>query len=132
MIVAACQLVGRLFPADSHMVFTGQGEKPHMINLSNFSTRARDINIIQESASKYREIGYNLLNDRSGAIVRNIEKTARDDPVEAVREIYMRWMQTDVDCSWVKLTQCFRDCGLTVLANEIEQHFRPPPPHEGT
>ena len=81
------------------------------------------INIIEDSAYKFKEIGTILLNDRSGTRVDNIAASVRGNQVEAVREIYKQWMKEDVDYSWTKLTQCLRKCELNVLASQIEQHF---------
>ena len=83
-----------------------------------------DIRIIEDTASKYKEIGTILLDDRNGAILAEIEKAKRGEPMEAIREVYIRWMRADKNYSWQKLTQCFRDCGLNVLAFKIEKHFR--------
>ena len=94
-----------------------------MINLWKLSTHAGVINITEETSTRYRDIGVILLKDRNGAIVDGIEKSVRGEPLEAVRMIYARWMREDVDYSWRKLTQCFRDCGLNFLASNIEEHF---------
>ena len=83
---------------------------------------------MEQSAPRYRDIGILLLNDRYGAIVEGIEVSARGDPLVAVDQIYAKWIRTDVDCSWEKLTQCFRDCGLNSPASTIEQHFGLPSP----
>ena len=97
--------------------------KPNMITLRRLSTHNGVINIMQQTAARYRDIGTLLLNDRNGAIVDGIEKSAIGDPVAAVDMIYSRWVREDVDCSWKKLTQCLRDCGLNSLGSDIEQHF---------
>ena len=99
------------------------GFKPDMINLRRLSTHDGDINIMEESATKYRHIGVILLKDTNGTIVDGIEKSVRGEPLEAVHNIYARWMREDVDYSWRKLTQCFRECGLNVLARNIEDHI---------
>ena len=78
---------------------------------------------MEETATRYRDVGAILLKDRNGTIVAGIEKSARGEPLEAVHMIYARWLKEDVDYSWRKLTQCFRDCGLNVLASKIEEHF---------
>ena len=78
---------------------------------------------MEETATRYRDIGTILLKDRNGTIVDWIEKSARE-PLEAVHMIYARWMREDVDYSWRKLTQCFRDCGLNVLASIIEDTLK--------
>ena len=85
---------------------------------------------MEESARKYREIGYILLKDRTGGKVDAIEKEVRGVPEDAVRQIYTRWLTKDVDHSWRTLAQCLRDCDLNVLANEIEEHFELSPPQQ--
>ena len=97
--------------------------RPDMVSLRKLSTHNGVINVMQRSATRYRDIGVLLLNDRNGAIVRGIEVSAKGDPVAALDMIYTQWMKEDVDYSWKKLTQCFRDCGLNSLASDIEQHF---------
>ena len=86
------------------------------------------INIIEDSAYKFKQIGTILLNDRSGTKVDNIATSVGGNQVEAVREIYKQWMKEDVNYSWTKLTQCLRQCELKVLASQIERHFGLPSP----
>ena len=104
--------------------------KPNMVTLRRLSTHSGVINIIQQTAARYRDIGILLLNDGDAAIVDGIKESTRGDPVAAVDMIYSRWMREDVDCSWKNLTQCFRDCGLNSLASDIEQHFGLPSPQQ--
>ena len=100
-----------------------------MGNLIKLSTsKGRDIRILDNSAVKYEDIGTFLLKDRSGARVMAITRTARDNPVVAVRMIYERWIREDEDHSWKKLAKCFRDVQLNSLAKDIEQHFGLPSP----
>ena len=97
--------------------------KPNMVTLRRLSTHNGVVNIIQQTAATYKDIGILLLNDESGAIVDGIKLSASGEPQAAVDMVYTRWIREDVDCSWKKLTQCFRDCGLNSLASDIEQHF---------
>jgi hypothetical protein len=92
-------------------------------DLIKLSTSKREIRILVESAAKYTEIGAFLLKDDTGAIVGAIANTAFRDQVEAVRMIYVQWMQEDEDHSWEKLIQCFRDVQLNSLARDLELHF---------
>lgn len=94
-----------------------------MISLDKLPTLFGDINIIQESAGKYKEIGTVLLDDRTGAKVNNIAVASRGVPEEAIRAIYAKWMREDSSYSWSKLTSCFKSCGLNTLASEIEFQF---------
>ena len=120
-IMCACFTTGSPQPTVS---------KPDMITLRRLSTHNGDINIIQQTAARYRDIGILLLNDRNGAIVDGIKESARGDPTAAVDMIYTQWIREDVDCSWKKLTQCFRDCSLNTLASDIERYFRLPSPQQ--
>ena len=84
---------------------------------------------MEQSAWKYRDIGTILLKDRTGARVNAFREAASGDPVEAVYKVYSHWVREDEDHSWKKLAQCLRECGLNVLARDIEKHFGLPPPH---
>ena len=92
------------------------------------TSKGRDIRILERRAVKYRDIGAILLKDDSGAVVKTIQETARDNPVVANRMIYERWIQEDEDHSWKKLVKCFTDVQLNPLARDIEQHFGLPSP----
>ena len=102
--------------------------KPTMINLKKISTRQGELKIVEESAHKYREIGIILLKDKTGTKVNAIDREMKGVPVDAVREIYSRWLMEDEDHSWKKLALCLRDCDLNVLAKAIEEHFGLLPP----
>ena len=101
-----------------------------MVNLMKFPTKERELKIVEESACNYREIGTNLLNDKTGKIVSAIEKAADGVPEKALHTIYSRWITEDEDHSWRKLAQCLRDCDLNVLASNIEKHFGLFPPQQ--
>ena len=94
--------------------------KPDMTNLMRLT---EDIKIMEETAVKYRDIGTILLKDDHGVRVKTVTEATKGDPMEAIRMIYARWIREDVDCSWLKLVQCFKDCDLNNLASMIEQHF---------
>jgi hypothetical protein len=93
-------------------------------DLIKLSTSKRNIRISEESAVKFIDIGVFLLRDDTGAIVNAIANTACGDQVQAVRMIYVKWMEDDEDHSWEKLIQCFRDVQLNSLARDLELHFR--------
>ena len=99
-----------------------------MRDLQILSTSNGDIRLLIESAEKYRDIGIILLNGDSGAIVRTVKESARDNAVEAVRIIYEKWIEEDEDHTWKKLIQCFRDVQLNFLASKLELHFGLPSP----
>ena len=101
-----------------------------MGDLTKLSTSERKIKILQESAGKFRDIGALLLRDDTGARVSGIANAALGDQVEAVRNIYIEWMQEDEDHSWKKLIKCFRDVELNSLARDLELHFQLPSPSD--
>ena len=96
---------------------------PNMVNLEKLVTGERVINIIEETAHAYREIGTILLNDRSGRRVGVIENDERGRSERIMREIYKQWIAEDKHHSWTKLTECLRVCKLEALASTIEHHF---------
>ncbi|CAI8056152.1 hypothetical protein GBAR_LOCUS30592 [Geodia barretti] len=100
-----------------------------MGDLIKLSTSKREIRILQESAVKFRDIGALLLRDDTGARVSGIANSFGNH-VEAVRMIYVEWMQEDEDHSWKKLIKCFRDVQLNSLARDLELHFRIPSPSD--
>ena len=71
------------------------------------------------------QIGNILLNDRYGD---RFDYRDREKAVDIVGEVYKAWLAEDPNCSWVTLTDCFRQCGLHSLARAIEQHFGLPSP----
>ena len=52
-----------------------------------------------------------------------IEHSERGQEEAIMLTIYNKWLAEDYNCSWVTLTDCFRQCGLDRLARAIEQHF---------
>ena len=94
-----------------------------MVNLGRLTTRTGVVNIIQESATAYREIGTILLDDRRGVRVEIIEHDEQWKVERIMREIYKKWIAEDEHHSWTTLTECLRDCSLNNLAFTIEQHF---------
>ena len=89
--------------------------------------QGKDIHIIDDSASSYRQIGITLLNDTWGNRVDNIVND-KSEGVAIVSEIYKQWLAEDKNHSWVTLTKCFRRCRLNTLAYDIEEHFGFPSP----
>jgi hypothetical protein len=102
--------------------------KPDMNSLMYLSTEDGVLKIVEESAIKYRQIGFILLKDKGGSRVNTLTES---NPVGAVREIYNHWITEDEDYSWSKLAQCLRECELNVLAHKIEKHFGLTPPQQG-
>ena len=111
--------------------YIGATERPNLKDLMHLSTcEGKDIRIIEESAQSYRQIGTILLDDKRGNKVDTIFDDARGKTTETITEVYKKWMKEDPSYSWMKLTQCFRECSLNSLASDIEQHFGLPSPLE--
>ena len=89
--------------------------------------QGKDIHIIDDSASSYRQIGITLLNDTRGNRVAYIVNDKREG-VAIVTETYKQWLAEDKNHSWGTLTKCFRYCRLNTLAHDIEEHFGLPSP----
>ena len=96
----------------------------------NLSTSEGEIKIIQQSAKYYRDVGTILLNDRHGDRVDVFEQDTRWKSEAMVLQIYKEWLGEDPNCSWMTLTDCFRECGADRLAYSIEQHFGLPSPQQ--
>ena len=100
-----------------------------MLTLEHLTTSTgKVINIIEESANAYREIGTKLLNDRRGVRVDTIKSDENNKLNQIMRRIYQQWIAEDEHYSWTTLTECLRDCSLNTLASIIEEHFGIPPP----
>jgi hypothetical protein len=105
-------------------ISVGATERPCLKDLMHLSTReGKDIRIIEESATSYCQIGTILLEDKRGNKVDTILHDAGGKMTETITEVYKKWMKEDPNYSWMKLTQCFRECSLNSLASDIEQHF---------
>ena len=96
-----------------------------MPTLRNLPTSEGDINIVHTSAIFNHYIGTLLLNDRYGD---RFDYETREKAEDIMQEVYEAWLAEDPNCSWVTLTDCFRQCGLHSLARSIEQHFELPSP----
>ena len=96
-------------------------DKPDMMSLS--ARKHKGVSIIQASAGKIFEVGAFLLGDSGGIKVTTMKQNAFGDVEEAMRRVYMQWMQQDEECSWEKLAACFRKCDLNDLANYVETNF---------
>ena len=100
-----------------------------MMTLGNLTTCTGEvINIIEETAKAYREIGTILLSDRHGARVDSFEIDENWKAKKIIRGIYKQWIAEDEHHSWIALTECLRDCKLNTLAYTIEQCFGLPSP----
>ena len=102
---------------------------PDLRTLTTLSTDdGGELRIVEDSANYYRQIGTILLDDRYGERVDRIVHDMRGKAEDTIVEIYKLWMKEDVFASWTTLAECFRECGLHRLAQNIEQQFGLPSP----
>jgi hypothetical protein len=104
-----------LNPAKSNMSHEDI-EKPTLVSLDQLG----DIRIIEESASKYYQIGIILLNDRHGDQLAQIEHDHRGQTAK-MTEIYRMWLKQGA--SWATLCDCLQRCHLEDLADRIKNRF---------
>ena len=114
----------------------GMSERPDLVSLGHLMLHTgKSINIIEETAHAYRNLGTILLNDGRGGRVDSLEMDENWKTKKIMRGIYKQWIAEDEHYSWTTLTECLRDCNLNTLASIIEEHFGLPPPvqmKEGT
>ena len=91
-------------------------EKPTLVSLDQLG----NIRIIEESASKYYQIGIILLNDRHGDQLAQIEHDHRAQTAK-MTEIYRMWLKQGA--SWATLCDCLQRCHLEDLADRIKNRF---------
>ena len=92
-----------------------------LINLSNLE--GQSIRILERSSVKYEDIGIILLKSTDGAIVSAIRRITLNNPIEAARMVYQRWIEENEDHSWKTLIQCFREVQLNALAADVEKQL---------
>ena len=94
-----------------------------MIELVRFQGRERRINIPQEISTKCREFGYLLLEDSTGARVRNISQVHRDNPEQINLDILEQWLEGKgkQPVTWKTLIEVLCDVVLTTLASDIQE-----------
>ena len=113
-------LLGCYATTDSIFFFTDDKVTlPSLLHFPRALRGSRDI--ITRIASRYATIGILLLDDEEGCIVSGISGTSA---AEAMIAIFKEWLQRDLNCSWQKLIDCLRNCGLDSVATDIEDAFK--------
>ena len=96
--------------------------KPTLPELIKFTcTDRRVLNIPVEVGTKYVSFGAFLLNDSTGAGVKNIERKNLNDAELINIEILQQWLNErgKQPLTWAALVEVLRDIELSVLAGEI-------------
>ena len=79
--------------------------------------KGKEVKIISRASASYRKIGYYLLNDADGTIVKSLEKA---DPTDTLCEIFEKWLRNHPERSWGKIVNCLKHCDLGNLAEDVE------------
>ena len=104
---------------------TSLSNPPTLPQLLSFPKRSGSvINIVEEVAGKYHDLGICLLNDHNSVITTNIEAQYRSDHTQITKAILKRWLQgTGRPQSWSTLITVLREIELTTLAKGISDSF---------
>ena len=103
-------------------------ERPNMSDLSRLEgKKGIFIAIPQQVGTYYSSLGYNLLNDHSGAVTRQIIERCLLDGPRIVNEIFYQWRQGQgrEPVTWRILIEVLRKIGLSDLATDIESCLCP-------
>ena len=103
-------------------------ERPNMSDLSRLEgKKGIFIAIPQQVGTYYSSLGYNLLNDHSGAVTRQIIERCLLDGPRIINEIFYQWRQGQgrEPVTWRTLIEVLRKIGLSDLAIDIESCLRP-------
>ena len=96
---------------------------PDMTVLQKFKCKdGKEMNIIVQTAPNYKKIGTFLLNDENGQIVEGIARQLPFPLELTMTRIYEKWLLGGG--TWEKLVKCLKDCGLNVLAGDIEDGLK--------
>ena len=103
-------------------------ERPNMSDLSRLEgKKGIFIAIPQQVGTYYSSLGYNLLNDHSGAVTKQIIERYLHDGPQIVNEIFYQWRQGQgrEPVTWTTLIEVLRKIGLSDLATDIESCLCP-------
>ena len=80
-----------------------------------------EVHIVKEIGTKYEQFGILLLQDRTGASVKNIAHRCSNDPERINTEILRQWLagMGKLPVTWATLVEVLRDIGLSTLADGI-------------
>ena len=81
------------------------------------------LKIPQHVGANYKMFGTFLLNDVIGSRVNSIERQCLGKPENINITILEEWLTgKGKSCTWQILIETLRDCGLTVLADQVERN----------
>ena len=111
---------------------TSEPDKKQMLWMGNETANTKPtlphlmrLKIPEKVGGHYRVFGTLLLNDGTGILVDNAEKSCRYQPDDIVTSILCKWLQEGPTLvTWDNLIQVLRDCGLQTLADYVRDTHR--------
>ena len=82
--------------------------------------------VVQGVASKWRDLGVQLLDPDSENMLVIIERNHPQDVIECCKCVLRKWLDTKSDASWNQLLEALRSPSLQLnyLSDEIEHKFK--------
>ena len=102
-------------------LFLTTGDRPTLPVLKNFPVKDDSINIVDVIANDYENFGIQLLMDKDGSTVKNIETTHLQNPVAITTGILRKWLQGRgrEPITWSTLIECLKEAKLNTAAGYI-------------
>ena len=79
------------------------------------------MHVIPSVATKWFELGVELLEPKYENELNTIEADTRNDAARCCRKMFSKWLYTDELASWDKLIKALRTVQLNNIASDIEQ-----------
>ena len=105
------------------IVFLSLSDSPPTIaQLLLLKAAGGKIRIISRLAPRWRNLGYIMNFDPTGAKIESIEQKYRGDPEECCCAMFQHWLNGNGvrPCSWGTLIELLEDCDQQVLVEEIQ------------
>ena len=105
-----------------HLFLPFSDSQPTIAQLSLLKTADGKIRIISQLAPRWRDLGYIMNFDATGAEIETIDQKYRGDPKECCRAMFQLWLNGYGvrPCSWGTLIELLEDCEQEALAEDIQ------------
>ena len=107
----------------TQLSFSLSDSQPTIAQLLLLKTAADGkIKIISQLAPHWRDLGYIMNFDPTGAEIEAIEQKYRGDPKECCRAMFQHWLNGNGvrPCLWGTLIELLEDCDQQALLEEIQ------------